>query len=68
MLKTIRKRYNITQKEISKELNISQSLLSKIENRKSFGISFCKYLVFLHKKGVNMNEVFQNEKIFQTEK
>ncbi|WP_367892790.1 helix-turn-helix domain-containing protein [Flavivirga jejuensis] len=57
-IKTIRKELNLSQVEIAKLLDMTQSTLSRIERGLLFGESYKKYLDFLRKKGVDLNRLF----------
>ena len=58
-IQDLRESLNIKQKIVRDELGLSQSLISKIENGKSFGKGFYKYLQFLVEKGVDVNPLFK---------
>ncbi len=59
-LKDLRKKHNKTQEEVCKEIKISQSTLSKIENS-DYESSLKKYLKYFVEKGEDINVLFKNK-------
>ena len=63
-LKRIRKRMNMTQKQLADEIEISQSYLSDIENgRKNLSIKTVKKLA--DSLGLSVNDLFNDETTFK---
>lgn len=57
-IKQARFKLKKTQKEVSEILDLKQGAISKIESGKvSSGKSLIKYLKYLKKKGIDMNEL-----------
>lgn len=61
-IKQIRSELKLTQKQIAKELNTSQSTISQIESNKLFGETYKEYLTLLVKKGADINLLFSEKK------
>ena len=61
-IKQIRSELKLTQKQIAKELNTSQSTISQIESNKLFGETYKEYLPLLVKKGADINLLFSEKK------
>ena len=60
--KKYREQLNLTQKDISKLLNINNnSVVSKIENGHLFGQYYVQYLKILYQKGVDLNKFFMDD-------
>jgi len=61
-LKKYRERLGKSQKEICKELNMSQATFSKVENGLAHGDAFIKYIKYLVEHDFDMNYYFRNWK------
>ena len=64
-IKDIReKELKLDQQEVAKLLNMSQGTISRIESNKLFGKNYKRYLDFLRKKGVDLNEATEKVSFF----
>jgi len=61
-IKKLRKEIGYTQNDVSKELSISQSAVSQIENDPTYSENFKSYLRLLVKKGADINTIFKEDK------
>ncbi|WP_168796446.1 helix-turn-helix domain-containing protein [Flagellimonas onchidii] len=59
-LKKYREQLGISQLDMSKILQISQSAVSQIENGKIYGKGFVKYLKYLVKNNIDINDYFKD--------
>lgn len=55
-----RKSLGLSQKQMSENLQLTQSTVSKIENGKIFGKSFIKYLKYLVSQNLDINDFFRD--------
>ena len=58
-LKTLREDIGLTQGEVSKKLNISQSAVSQIENQDHSKNQYKQYLKLLVENGADINKLFK---------
>ncbi len=53
-----RKKLKLSTVEMAKKLDCSQQTISAIEKGRAYGKNFTRYLYFLHKEGIDLNELF----------
>lgn len=56
----VREELDISSEEVCLNLKITKAVLNKIESGKEFSINYRNYLAFLKRKGVNLNQFFED--------
>jgi len=61
-IRKIRKELKIPINTIATKIGVSRKTIHSIEYKGSFGKSFTKYMLFLKKKGIDLNIIYEREK------